>query len=150
MSSTFSKTQEEQYRQAFDMFDRDHSGSIDANELFWVLQSLGLKMTFNEVQDMIEQHDKNGNGELEFEEFLVVMAENAAQGGGGGNEFMEAFQLFDKDGSGKISASELKAVLHSLGQNVTDEQVQMMMDEADVDGDGEIDYMEFVKMMTET
>jgi len=62
-------------------------------------------------------------------------------------EIKEAFKVFDKDNNGFISAAELRHVMTSLGEKLTDEEVDEMIREADVDGDGRINYEEFVKMM---
>ena len=56
-------------------------------------------------------------------------------------------QVFDKDGNGFISAAELRHVMTNLGEKLTDEEVDEMIREADIDGDGQINYEEFVKMM---
>ena len=61
---------------------------------------------------------------------------------------VECTQVFDTDNSGKISAQELKKVMANLGENLTDEEIDEMIREADTDGDGEVDYDEFVKMMS--
>ena len=55
-------------------------------------------------------------------------------------ELRAAFGVFDKDSSGKISAAELRHVMTNLGEKLTDEEVDEMVREADIDGDGEIDY----------
>lgn len=52
----------------------------------------------------------------------------------------EAFKVFDKDGNGFISAAELRNVMVNLGEKLTDEEVENMIREADVDGDGQINY----------
>ena len=62
-------------------------------------------------------------------------------------ELKEAFKVFDKDGNGFISAAELRHVMTNLGEKLTDEEVDEMIREADVDGDGQVNYDEFVKMM---
>merc|ERR1711918_308711 len=62
-------------------------------------------------------------------------------------ELIEAFKVFDRDGNGFISAAELRHVMTNLGEKLTDEEVDEMIREADVDGDGQINYEEFVKMM---
>ena len=51
-------------------------------------------------------------------------------------EFVEAFNLFDRDGDGSISVKELGTVLRSLGQNPTEAEIQAMIEEVDTDGDG--------------
>jgi hypothetical protein len=61
-------------------------------------------------------------------------------------EILEAFKVFDKDGNGFISAAELRHVMTNLGEKLTDEEVDEMIREADIDGDGQINYEEFVKV----
>ncbi|CAM9293234.1 unnamed protein product [Rangifer tarandus platyrhynchus] len=70
-------------------------------------------------------------------------------------EFKEAFSLFDKDGDGTITTKESGTVMRSLGhvmtnlgEKLTDEEVDEMIREADIDGDGQVNYEEFVQMMT--
>ena len=62
-------------------------------------------------------------------------------------ELREAFKVFDKDGNGFISAAELRHVMTNLGEKLSDAEVDEMIREADVDGDGQVNYEEFVKMM---
>jgi calmodulin len=62
-------------------------------------------------------------------------------------EIKEAFKVFDKDGNGFISAAELRHIMTNLCEKLTDEEVDEMIREADVDGDGQINYDEFVDMM---
>ncbi|EEC16524.1 calmodulin, putative [Ixodes scapularis] len=59
-------------------------------------------------------------------------------------------QVFDRDGNGFITAAELRHVMTTLGEKLTDEEVDEMIREADVDGDGQINYEEFVALMTST
>ena len=64
------------------------------------------------------------------------------------SELREAFNVFDKDGNGTISEDELRQVMHNLGEKLTDEDIKAMMREADTDGDGEVNFEEFVQMMS--
>jgi Ca2+-binding EF-hand superfamily protein len=62
-------------------------------------------------------------------------------------ELVEAFQAFDKDGNGFISASELKSMMRSLGDRVSDDDVRKIIADVDVNGDGVVSYEEFLTMM---
>ncbi|CAD0010667.1 unnamed protein product [Aureobasidium pullulans] len=65
------------------------------------------------------------------------------------NVFLRAaFAVFDRDGSGTISAEELRNVMKSIGENLSDAEIDEMIKEADANGDGNIDYDEFAKIMS--
>ena len=80
-----------------------------------------------------------GNGTIDFPEFLTMMARKMKDTDSE-EEIREAFRVFDKDGNGFISAAELRHVMTNLGEKLTDEEVDEMIREADIDGDGEINY----------
>ena len=65
-------------------------------------------------------------------------------------EILKAFRLFDDDETGKISLKNLKRVAKELGENMTDEELAEMIEEADRDGDGEINEEEFLRIMKKT
>lgn len=80
-----------------------------------------------------------GNGTIDFEEFLQMMARKMKDTDSE-DELREAFRVFDKDGNGFISAAELRHVMTNLGEKLTDEEVDEMIKEADLDGDGMVNY----------
>lgn len=90
--------------------------------------------------------DPEGLGKLSYEEFLHIMTAKMSEKDSK-EEVLRAFRLFDDDDTGKISFKNLKRVAHELGENLTDEEIQEMIDEADKDGDGEISQEEFLKIM---
>ena len=65
-------------------------------------------------------------------------------------EIMKVFELFDEDNTGAISFRNLKRVATELGENLTDDELQEMIDEADRDGDGEVNEEEFLRIMKKT
>ena len=81
-----------------------------------------------------------GNGSIEFSEFLAMVSVKMSAGVDTEEELRTAFRVFDKDDSGSISVAELRYVMTNLGEELSDAEVQEMVREADVDGDGEIDY----------
>ena len=80
-----------------------------------------------------------GNGTIDFPEFLTMMARKMKDTDSE-EEIREAFRVFDKDGNGFISAAELRHVMTNLGEKLTDEEVDEMIREADIDGDGQVNY----------
>ena len=123
-----------------------YTGTITTKELGTVMRSLGQNPTEAELHDMINEVDADGNGTIDFTEFLSLMARKMKDTDTE-EELREAFKVFDKDNNGFISAAELRHVMTNLGEKLTDEEVDEMIREADIDGDGQVNYDEFVKMM---
>ncbi|KAL4239135.1 hypothetical protein ACF0H5_003837 [Mactra antiquata] len=144
----FTEEQISEFKEAFALFDKDGDGTITTKELGTVMRSLGCNPTESELSDMITVVDADGSGSIEFPEFLTMMARRADDNTDTEEELKQAFAVFDKDKSGKISASELRHVMVNLGEKLTDEEVEEMIREGDINGDGEIDYDEFVILMT--
>lgn len=142
-----SDTQIAELREAFSLFDKDGDGDISVKELGTVMRSLGQNPSDQELDEMIREVDVDGNGTIDFEEFLQMMARKMKETDTE-QEIREAFSIFDRDSNGYITASELKYVMSNLGEKLTDEEVEEMIKEADIDGDGMINYDEFVEMMT--
>jgi calmodulin len=84
-------------------------------------------------------HCSTGNGTVDFPEFLTMMSRKLKDIESE-DELQEAFKIFDKDGNGLISASELRHVMTNLGEKLSDEEVDEMIREADLDGDGQVNY----------
>ncbi|KAL6907301.1 hypothetical protein GGI43DRAFT_397066 [Trichoderma evansii] len=133
-------------KQAFSTFDQDGNGVITGKELGDVMRRLGLNPTEAELQDMIREIDTDNDDTIDFDEFVAMMT-TKAQGQDEDMELREAFKVFDRDGSGTISAAELRLVMQSIGENLTNEMIDEMICAADQDGDGTIDYDEFVAIM---
>ncbi|KAJ4895676.1 Calmodulin-5 [Raphanus sativus] len=146
MADQLTDDQISEFKEAFSLFDKDGDGCITTKELGTVMRSLGQNPTEAELQDMINEVDADGNGTIDFPEFLNLMARKMKDTDSE-EELKEAFRVFDKDQNGFISAAELRHVMTNLGEKLTDEEVDEMVREADVDGDGQINYDEFVKVM---
>lgn len=136
----------QEFKEAFEIFDKDKDGYITIKELSEIMRSLGQLPSETELQDMINEVDVDGNGNIDFKEFLGLMARKMRDTDTE-EELIEAFKVFDRDGNGLVSSVELKHVMLSLGEKITDEEVDEMIKEADIDGDGFINYEEFVRMI---
>ncbi|PKA59795.1 Calmodulin [Apostasia shenzhenica] len=172
MADHFTEDQISQFREAFSLFDKDAdakfhhlcamficylniihwphiaicAGCITTKELGTVMRSLGKNPTEAELKDMIADVDVDGNETIDFSEFLNLMARKLKDTDSE-DELKQAFKVFDKDQNGLISADELRHVMTNLGEKLTNEEVNEMIREADDDGDGQINYAEFVKVM---
>jgi Ca2+-binding EF-hand superfamily protein len=121
-------------------------GTIELHELQQVMRKLGQNPTEAELIEMISSVDDNGDNEIDFEEFLLLMKSRIGERDPE-KELRDAFAVFDTDGSGSIDRKELKRLMKKLGQALTEAELDAMMDEVDTNGDGEISFAEFKAMM---
>lgn len=142
-----SEEQVAEFKEAFNLFDKDGSGAIDIDELAEVMKSLGQNPTRSELQAMIDEVDESGEGEIDFDEFLMMMAKALTKEVDSKEEMMKCFKVFDKDGSGEIAREDLHHIIATMAEKLTEDEIKDFIDEADKDGDGSIDYEEFINMM---
>ncbi|XP_031243434.1 calmodulin-like [Mastomys coucha] len=147
MADQLTEKQIAEFKEAFSLFDKDRDGTITTKELGIVMRSLGQNPTEVELQDMVKEVDLDSNGTVDFPEFLTMMARKLKDTDSE-EEIREAFRVFYKDSNGYISIADLHHVMANLGEKLTDEEVDEMVREADIDGDGQVNYEEFVQMMT--
>ena len=144
MADQLTEEQIAELKEAFSLFDKDGDGAITTKELGTVMRSLGHNPTKAELQDMINEVDA-GNGTLDFPEFLSLMARKMKDIEIE-EDLVQPFKLFDKNGNGLISAAELRHAITIFGEKLIDE-VDEIIREAEINGDGHINYEEFVRMM---
>ena len=123
-----SDEQKQEIKEAFDLFDTDGSGTIDAKELKVAMRALGFEPKKEEIRKMIADADRDGSGVIDFPEFLDMMTQKMAERDPR-EEMLKAFRLFDDDETGKISFKNLKRVAKELGENMTDDEIVTLIDQ---------------------
>ena len=135
-------------KEAFDLFDTDHSGTIDTDELKQALGNLGIDAKNQTLQNMMNDIDKNQSGTIDFDEFIEMMT--AKMSDKDTREDLEkVFELFiGDDTADKIELKHLKRVAKELGENMSDDELNEMIVRADTDRDGKVSFEEFYAIMT--
>ena len=134
-----------EYKEAFDMFDKDKSGTISAVEITKIMKNFGNPVSKKEVDRMIAEIDTTGDGELDFEEFVTLMQRNISYIEESEEDLvLRAFKSFDKDHEGKITNYEFRYILTQLGDKFTDEECDTLFKECDLDNDGVLVYQDFI------
>ena len=146
MTHEISSQKKNEYLEAFKIFDRNNDGQITHDELKLLLNNIGQKPSDSEIQDMINEIDIDGDGKINFDNFITLM-EKKLRDHDDEEELIETFKVFDKDGIGFITYNNLKDVIKSLGLNYTDDEIMEMIKECDLDKDMMINYDEFTKMV---
>eukprot|EP01064_Diplonema_japonicum_P027395 TRINITY_DN394_c1_g2_i1.p1 TRINITY_DN394_c1_g2~~TRINITY_DN394_c1_g2_i1.p1 ORF type:complete len:275 (+),score=118.31 TRINITY_DN394_c1_g2_i1:44-826(+) len=101
-------------QECFNTFDTDGSGSIDMQELGNVFSSFGQDLSKEEIEAMIREVDDDGSGEIEFEEFLLLMMSNFGSQESAGDEVQGAFRKYDKKKTGCVTRHQFEEVLKEL------------------------------------
>lgn len=108
------------------------------------MKALGFELKKTEIIQLIRENDRNGNDLMKFGDFNRISTLDSSQivtekiqERDPLDEIKKAFQLFDDDKTGKISVKNLKRVAKELGEAIDDEELQAMIDEFDLDNDGE-------------
>lgn len=137
----------EDLKAAFTLLDKNKDGSLTIVELNQGMKDSGIKLP-DDFQKTFEGFDTDGSGSIDYTEFIAATLTN--------KQYMKkevvwsAFRTFDKDGDGQITKAELASMLTTGDETLSDllkEQVEQMMVECDLDGDGSISWEEFNKMM---
>merc|ERR1712244_50325 len=118
-------------------------------ELRVAMRALGFEPKKEEIKKMITDIDKDGSGAIDFNEFLEMMTKKMSEKDSR-EEILKAFRLFDDDETGFITLKNLRRVAKEIGENMTDDELQEMIEEADRDGDGQVSEEEFLRRMKKT
>ncbi|XP_038119977.1 calcium-binding protein E63-1 isoform X5 [Culex quinquefasciatus] len=152
-------------RTAFDLLDRDQDGHVTPEELQFMLRNLGIHVRDELIDDLLREASRTGSGLIDETEFLQWVAriqalKEAAESSTSSSsssststtqaadddltqDLVAAFRVFDRDGNGYITRDELKSAMDMIGENVTEYQLNEMLELADADKDGRINYEDF-------
>lgn len=147
------KQKNNEYRKEFDKYDVNGDGFLDTQEFRKILEEISKQKdspipelqhtpTNKEIEEMFKSANICDN-KMNYEAFrkMILMVTDVDR------EIREQFNYFDANGDGKISKKELKKGLKKLKQDSSSKIVKAMIKDADVDGDGEVDFEEFKSIL---
>ncbi|XP_059057171.1 troponin C, isoallergen Bla g 6.0101-like [Achroia grisella] len=138
-------------KNAFDAFDHEKKGVISTDMIGTILEMLGHELDDDTLNEIINEVDSDGSGELEFSEFCSLASKFLTEEEDDEamvQELKEAFRLYDKEGNGYITTDVLKEIFKELDNTITGEDLDTMIEEIDSDGSGTVDFDEFLEVMT--
>jgi len=135
-----SPAEQEEIREAFDLFDKDKDGKLNADELASTLRALGQNPSQLEVKELFAKTPMN------FADFLSLMKKRHKPTDNE-DQLRQAFKIFDQHNTGYVQIAELRHVLVSVGEKLSKEEVDGVLKDADSDNDGKINLQDFLRVM---
>ena len=142
MGGEFTAEQLTRFQEFFAQYDTNSDGSISGDELLPLMESLGLKSSRRHIKAFLKSTDIDSSGSIDFGEFVNMIAARMKL-----EPIRKMFQNIDKDGDGYLTVDELRLGLQELDENVTDADLAKFVSNADTNGDGRVDYIEFAMSM---
>ena len=135
-------------REAFNIFDVESEGSIGTVHLGLLMNSLKQYPTQEEIKEIIKEIDVNNEGRIYFNQFLKIMAKRIKNVKEDEDKYIKKlFSFLDRNNNGLISLHEIKYIVTHSSENISDRDIELLMKEADTDGDGLISFEEFMTIM---
>ncbi|KAL6056550.1 calmodulin-like 3 [Balamuthia mandrillaris] len=131
---------QDNWREAFRLFDTDGDGRISSTELGELMKSLDQNPTGADIREIMKEQ---GSDKISCEEFIGVMERRIRAAD---EALVAAFSVFERGDEGYVSAAELRHLLSTLGDPMSQEEIEEMFSCAEVDSDGQFNYKEFIKL----
>ena len=132
-----------EYKESFDMFDRNKKGKITINDISKIMKNFGYPLSKEEAKKMVSSIDASGDGEVNFEEFVMLMERHIHDISD--DPVLQAFRDFDKNYDGKITNYEFRYILTHVGENkFSDKEVDELFKECNIKDEGELEYENFI------
>ena len=136
----------EQYKEIFDIFDETGDGTISNDEIGKAMQGLGEASTPEKINELIALIDYDGDGEVDFDEFVCLMVKNLVEADKVEEELVDVFNNFDLDNDGKINAMDLINMMRNIGQKTNINEANEMIKFFGNNG-SDMRFCDFVKLL---
>ena len=134
--------------EAFNIFDVESDGSIEANQLMMLMNSLKQYPSKEEIEIILKEMDLNSDGQIYFNQFLRIMAKRLKNLKQDEDRYLKSlFNSLDRNNNKLISIHEIRYIVTHSGENISEKDIETIMKEADTDGDGYISFEEFMMIM---
>ncbi|XP_077967186.1 uncharacterized protein LOC120342961 [Styela clava] len=133
------------FKEAFNSFVKEEGGPIQVEQAGDVLRKMGLTPTLEEIEEYKLEIDPQYMGDISYETMLDLYAKLVKPPHELEDEIAKAFRILDKDKNGFIDATELRNTLTTIGEALTEDEVDEMIAYMDTNGDGKILYENFIK-----
>ena len=135
-------------REAFNIFDDNSDGSISKNKLHLLLKIFKQKPSENEYINAFESLGIRNKKKINFNEFLMIIAKLTQNTKINEERYLKKlFDNMDRNKNGRISIHEIRYIVRNSNENISEEEIELLIKEVDTDGDGLISFDEFLVFM---
>jgi len=137
-------------KNGFDGFDKDNTGLISATGMQMIFKMIGVSVQKAVLEEAVTEHGFDmESAKIDFLAFCHISAKFMTEEDEEGlrDELKEAFRIYDRDGQGFITTDVLKEILREIDSELTEEDLDNIIEEVDEDGSGTLDFDEFQGMM---
>ena len=140
-----------EYQDLFDSYDLNKTGEIERKEMKTILKKLGKESTNEEIEQIWKSMNKiESDYTISFDDFVeFIKRYNLSKNSMSTDDIINAFEIFDKNHDGTLSINEFKHILMDLGQKFSEDEVNEIITEIDLDNNGKINYRDFVEFWQE-
>ena len=146
MFNDLPKNKGEEYKKVFESYSKGQEGNVNKQELANIFKAINIDASDEEIKEIIKKMDLEDKKEINYDEFLAIINQREKDVDEE-EEVLKAFKVFDKEGNGLININELKDIMLSMGNNWSENEINEMFAEADIDMDGYLNYEDFVRTM---
>ena len=134
--------------EAFNIFDVESDGSITVNQLVMLMKALKQSLNKNELENILNEFNIKEDGRIYFNQFLKIMAKRLKNIKEDEDKYLKnLFSNLDRNNNGLISIHEIRYIVTHSKENISENDIETIMTEADTDGDGLISFEEFMMIM---
>ena len=144
--STLDEEKLKECKIVFDLFDKDKDGLIPTKELGNLMRILGAAPSNLELETIIQNLESNNHKLISFEKFIVIF-QKKLESQDSEEDIINEFRKLDKDNNGTISENDLRNLMSNYDNPLSDEEIEEIIQEANVDSNGNIDYINFTKIL---
>ena len=130
----------------FDMFDKDKDGLISIKQLGDIMRILGAAPSKIELDNLIYNLESNNNNLISFDNFIILL-KNKLENQDSEEDIINEFRKLDKKNNGKINENDLRNLMSKYENPLSNEEIEEIIKEANVDSNNEIDYINFTKIL---
>ena len=135
-------------KEAFNIFDVNSDGTIDKEKLFLLLFSLKQYMSKEELEEILKSQELGNFEQINFDQFLKIMGKRInVKKTDEDTYFRNLFDIMDRNKNGMISIHEIRYIILHSNENISEKDLELLMNSVDSDGDGLISFEEFLSFM---